>query len=152
MRHLRSDVNRGLAWNQNRALDVAKGRYLVFLHHDDLMLDDYVRRCVEGLEQDPAVVLCYAQTSYIGASGELTTSPEHQIHAVSDSPSQRFKEVLRNKHQCEAMFGVMRTDVLSKTGVHGAYAGSEQVLLGEMAAPWSLQDDPGFPVQEAASC
>ena len=113
-------MNRGIAWNQNRAVDLAKGRYLMWIHHDDFMGKDYLGCCVEELEQDPGLILCYAQTEYIGASGEPTMRPEHEKYGFSDSPSQRFKELIQNKHQCEAMFGLTRTVGLRKTGLHGA--------------------------------
>ena len=66
--------------------------------HDDIIAEDYVGRCIEGLEQDPDVVLCFTHTNHIDASGERITRPEHQITAITDSPSERFSSVIRNKH------------------------------------------------------
>src|SRR5262245_7281116 len=46
VRYYRSDVNRGLAWNFNRAFELARGRYVAWIGHDDLMAADYIKRCV----------------------------------------------------------------------------------------------------------
>ena len=71
VRYFGSEVNRGLAWNHNRAVAVARGRYLMWMGHDDLISEQCVERCIEALQRDPAAVLCYAFTNRIAASGKL---------------------------------------------------------------------------------
>src|SRR5208283_892093 len=44
VRHFRSEVNRGLIWNHNRAVALARGSYFMWIEHDDLIADDYVNR------------------------------------------------------------------------------------------------------------
>ena len=61
MHYFRSEVNRGLAWNHNRAVELARGRYFMWMAHDDVLGEDYVRRYVEVLNQDPGVVLVLHQ-------------------------------------------------------------------------------------------
>src|SRR5262245_26889183 len=61
-RYYRADVNRGLAWNHNRAFELARGRHLVWIGHDDLMAPEYVSRCLQAMEEDSEIVLCFANT------------------------------------------------------------------------------------------
>src|SRR5688572_17365722 len=50
VRFVRSEVNRGLAWNHNRVAELATGEYFMWAPADDRFSSDYVRRCVEVLE------------------------------------------------------------------------------------------------------
>src|SRR5262245_41050215 len=59
IQYFRADKNHGLAWNFNRAFELATGRYLVWIGHDDLMEPDYLSRCVEAMEQETDTVLCF---------------------------------------------------------------------------------------------
>ena len=49
---LSGERNYGLAWNWNRAFELATGVYLVWICHDDRMEPDYIRQCVEVLAAD----------------------------------------------------------------------------------------------------
>ena len=71
VRYYRAEVNRGLAWNHNRAFDLARGRYVAWIGHDDLMGRQYIGRCVEALEKDAGAVLAFAGYLYIDDKGSV---------------------------------------------------------------------------------
>ncbi len=133
VRYATADENRGLAWNHNRAIELARGRYLMWMSHDDALGEDCVRRCVEALNQDPGVVLSFTNASYIDANGELIKQVKGPNACYKNSPSGRFRSVLGKEPGCEAFYGLMRTETLKKTGLLGYFAGSDLILLCEMA-------------------
>ncbi len=47
---LPSDINRGISANTNRALDAARGEYIAFFDHDDLLEPDALFAVVQGLQ------------------------------------------------------------------------------------------------------
>jgi hypothetical protein len=49
----------------------AEGRYLAWLCHDDLMDSDYIRRCVEGMQQDADTLLYFTNGNYIDVEGNV---------------------------------------------------------------------------------
>src|SRR2546426_6424374 len=65
VRYYRGERNRGAVWNWNRVFELSGGEYFKWAAHDDLCAPDYVERCVEVLDRDPSVVLCYAETVLI---------------------------------------------------------------------------------------
>src|SRR5215510_77682 len=131
VQYLRGEVNRGLAWNFNRAFELASGRYLVWLAHDDVMAPDYIRRCVEAIEQDAGTVLCFTNANYIDIKGELIQRVDLPNLGASEIPSERFRGILWGL--CDPICGLMKVEVLKQTRLHGAYADSDRVLLGELA-------------------
>ncbi len=133
VRYVRSDVNRGLAWNHNRAFELARGEYAMWIGHDDVIAPDYVERCVAALEQDPGAVLAYTHSSDIDDSGVRLRDVDLPIIAQSNKASRRYRDAVQYESRCDVIFGVMRSAVLRQTRLHGGFHGSDWVLIAEMA-------------------
>ena len=131
-KYFRADVNHGLAWNWNRAFELATGLYLVWICHDDRMESDYIRRCVEVLERDKEAILCFTNQHYINADGTVIEHVNLPDTGAADTPSERFHQVLYNA-RCDPVYGLMKTEFLRRTRLHAGYADSDRVLLAEMA-------------------
>ena len=71
--------------------------------------------------------------SHVDANGELIKQVEAQMNATKTVPPIDSAACCAKKPGCEAIFGLMRTETLKKTGLHGYFAGSDRVLLCEMA-------------------
>lgn len=131
VRYFRADTNRGLARNFNRAFELASGRYLVWIGHDDLMAPDYISRCVEAIEADADTVLCFTNANYIDGKGDLIQRVDLANPGASETPSERFHCLLYDD-RCDPICGLMKTEFLKQTRLHGGYADSDRVLLIEM--------------------
>jgi glycosyltransferase involved in cell wall biosynthesis len=133
VRVLPSDVNRGLAWNHNRAVKAATGEYFKWAAYDDVYRPSYVSQCVGALTADPGAVLAYTGTVDIDPDGvELTRWPVTN-RASATAAAERFRDVLLNERQCFPIYGVVRTEVLRRTPLMGAFPSSDQPLLAELA-------------------
>ena len=71
IRYYRNKKNIGAARNYNLVFELASGEYFKWAAHDDLCAPEYLERCVEILDRDPDVVLCYPKTSIIDEHGEF---------------------------------------------------------------------------------
>jgi glycosyltransferase involved in cell wall biosynthesis len=132
VKYFRAGVNRGLAWNLNRTFELATGIYAMWICHDDVMGLDYIRRCVEVLEEDEKSILCFANCSYIGSEGELIKRVDLPNTGAAETPSERFEQVLYNAG-CDPFSGLMKVEFLKHTRLHAGYADSDRVLLAEMS-------------------
>jgi glycosyltransferase involved in cell wall biosynthesis len=133
IRYHRAARNRGLAWNFNRLVGLAEGDYFKWATHDDLCAPELVARCIEVLDRDRGVVLCYTKSQIIDGQGNVVSPYDNRIDGTHQSAFDRFRDVLTNLFWCHMQFGVIRLDVLRRTGLHGAYPTSDRVLLGELA-------------------
>ncbi len=142
VRYYRAEVNRGLAWNHNRTFDLARGRYVAWIGHDDLMGRQYIGRCVEALEKDAGAVLAFAGYNYIDEKGSVIKRLIDEKGSVikrldmenpgsSERPSERFLGVLYHL-VCYPIYGVMRTEILKQTRLLEGFAESDRTLLVEM--------------------
>ncbi|AFZ44049.1 glycosyl transferase family 2 [Halothece sp. PCC 7418] len=88
-----NDDNLGAARNYNRVFQLSKGTYFKWVAHDDLLAPEYLERCIEVLEQNSALVLCYSRTIFIDQEGnEIRKASSNLLQLTSPKPHQRFEQ------------------------------------------------------------
>lgn len=143
IRYVRSATNRGAAWNYNRVFELAQGEYFKWAAHDDVCHPSFLSVCIAGLVEHPGASLCYANTVRIDDGGQELRRERSQVVASDARAQDRVRALLLNPTPCFEVFGVMRRVQLADTGLIGAYAGSDTVLLVELAlqGPFVMVDD-----------
>jgi glycosyltransferase involved in cell wall biosynthesis len=158
--YLRNPENLGAIPNYNLVFERARGRYLKWAAHDDICAPTFLERCVEVLKAEPSVVVCSGQTRLINDDGTPVAldpvrgcyvtrqgdpvgiiDPEHRAEAPV--PAKRFWDILVRTMRTFELFGLIRSDVLRRTGLLGNYYGSDKVLLAELSlhGPFKLLPD-----------
>ena len=137
IRFMSNDHNLGAARNYNRLVHEARGEMFKWMPADDVLAPSFLERCLAALDAEQASVLSYPTTVMIGEEGEsLDKDPLDRLEVHAMEPHQRFREYVEwsfHNRGSNAVLGLMRTDVLRRTALIGPYAGSDKVLLGELA-------------------
>lgn len=140
IRFVRSPTNLGAARNYNRVFELARGEYFRWNGHDDPIAPVFLERCVEILDRDPGVILCFARNRAIDEHGA-----DHEVPALtartfvpkprlaSPTAHVRFYHAVVADHPQGAIFGLIRRSVLAQTALIGSYRSSDLPLLGELA-------------------
>jgi glycosyltransferase involved in cell wall biosynthesis len=129
-----SDRNRGAAWNFNRAFEYSRGKYFRWAAHDDKVAPTLLERCVEVLDNNPEVALCYPKTVVIDEVGNVKEYDSDHMDLRSVNEYERFSDFIFCTHRDNYLiFGLMRRDVLAKTPLFQPYDSSDRVLVAEMA-------------------
>ena len=140
IRYVRSASNVGAARNYNHVFELASGEYFKWNGHDDPLAPVFLERCVEVLDRDPGIVLCFARNRAIDERGEehgvgaltaRTFAPKPQLG--SPEAHVRFFHAVVADHPQGAIFGLIRRSVLAETALIGSYRMSDLTLLGELA-------------------
>ncbi len=131
IRYFRNEINQGAAWNFNRVFELSVGEYFKWAAHDDLLDPEFLLKCVEILDQDPSVVLCYSKVRKIDENGKFSENYDPHLDIDLPRPHQRFRELIRFS-QCFEIFGVIRANMLRRTPVMGNYAHGDGVLLARL--------------------
>jgi hypothetical protein len=117
---------------------------------DDIYQRDYLERCVRMLDENPDSVLAHTGTAFIDEASELLPYEERtgsfidrktgkrywaDVATIGDSPVpiSRFRQVLTRARWGTHMFGVIRREVLRQTSLLPNFAGSDRVMLSELA-------------------
>ena len=144
IRYSRNEANLGAAKNYNRVFELSSGEYFKWVAHDDLCAPEFLERCVQVLDRDASVVLCYSRTKAIDEHGKVVESYPAKPNADSPRPHERFYEFVCVPHPCVAVFGLMRASVLAKTRLIGNYTGSDRPLLGELSLLGQFHEIPEY--------
>jgi glycosyltransferase involved in cell wall biosynthesis len=144
IRYVRNEENIGAAANFNRVFELSTGEYFKWAAHDDLCAPQFLERCVQGLDRDPSVILCYARTRAIDELSRVIKEYPAKVRAGSPIPHERFHEFVCVPHPCVAVFGLIRANVLRRTRLIGSFTGSDRPLLSELSLLGRFCEIPEF--------
>lgn len=133
VRYFRNDVNIGLPRNYQRVFHLSRGKYFKWAAHDDMHDPDFLRRCVEVLETNSEVILCYTRESIIDEDGRSMKSRGYGLDTSLQLPHERFRKILWIDLGSPPIFGLIRREVLAKTPLLGFNFAGDQVLLAELS-------------------
>jgi glycosyltransferase involved in cell wall biosynthesis len=122
LRYFRHDVNIGSNPNHNFCVEQAKGKYLLILHDDDLIDDDFIESCMEAVNGVADAGIIQTGTRLVNSQGTvlgdvpnlaaglpvdaffrkwfLGKAPIHLCHTLFNT--QELKEIggFKSKHNC----------------------------------------------------
>ena len=136
IRYTRNTENLGAADNFNQTFQLANGRYFKWAAHDDVYAPDFLLRCVQVLDSNPIVAICYSRQVDIDEEGERICYNAYRVRADLHRPYQRFADVMDFLRGAPAIWGLMRKHTLQRTSLIGKYYASDLVLLAETSPPW----------------
>lgn len=144
VRYLRSNTNRGAAWNYNNVFEHARGEFFKWQAHDDLCLPEFLASCLAVFDQAPgSVVLAYPKTDIIDADGKVLSQHASETLDTRDHrPHRRLATVLRNLNMACPVFGLIRSSALRQTRLIDRFIASDYVLLSELAMLGELREVP----------
>ncbi len=142
VRVYQADRNHGLAWNWNRAFDLSTGRFFKWAAADDVHRPQYLQRTVEVLLGQPDTVLVHSRTVEVDEDGVAGAEVIKELRTDACDVAARFHELTRKGWPCVDVFGLVRSEVLAQTGLHGRYPRSDRALLAELGLHGRLVQVP----------
>lgn len=142
IRFFRNERNHGAADNFNKVFNLATADYFKWIAYDDICLPPFLERCVEVLDRDPEIALCYPKTVLIDADGAEMMKYEDRLHMTQGAPHDRLRHFLTKVNLANAVFGVIRTSVLKETRLLGKYFGADYILLMEICLRGKFYEVP----------
>jgi glycosyltransferase involved in cell wall biosynthesis len=142
IRYFRSPVNVGAPQNYRRVFDLSSGPYFKWHTSDDLIAPDFIQRCMDAVTADPGIVLAYTKSQLVDEHGRFIADVDQDVALASSSANARFRQVHAHLDYCNVIYGLIRRDVLLRTGGLGAYINSDRVLVAELALHGRLHEVP----------
>lgn len=132
---LRSDRNRGAAWNYNRVFAECQSPYFKWAAADDMLAPAALERLVGTLDAAArSVVLVYPRTQMVDETGQVLDEIEDAIASPPGAPPHvRLRTVVRNMIYGNCIYSLVRSDAMRRTRLHGSFPSADYVLLAELA-------------------
>jgi glycosyltransferase involved in cell wall biosynthesis len=130
--YIRQPRNIGRVPNHNFVIDRSRGELFKWAACDDLYARHLLERCVEALDEDPHVVLAHSQSAMIDNSGAVMKLVEYPVASDSLRAPERFRSMLFDGWGDDS-YGVIRTEVLRRTPLHGSYHFADRTFSTEIA-------------------
>jgi glycosyltransferase involved in cell wall biosynthesis len=145
IRYFRNITNLGAPMNYNRTVMLSRGEYFKWAAADDVHAPDYLKKCIEVLDNDDSIVLCHSRTARINEQGVVVGKYDHTMRIDSLNRYERFGDLISIMiNPCWTVFGVMRKKILKRTPLHGDYRGADANLLAELSLYGRLYEVPAY--------
>jgi glycosyltransferase involved in cell wall biosynthesis len=131
IRYMRQPRNIGMQPNHNFVITQARGELFKMASHDDLYARDLLKRCVDALDEHPQVVIAHCWEAMIDTSGHVTKLLQYSVALDSPRAPERFRSMLFDGWD-DYTYGVMRTDVLRRTRLHGSHHFADRTINTEL--------------------
>jgi glycosyltransferase involved in cell wall biosynthesis len=133
IQYFRNSSNLGAAKNYRRAFELSSSKYFRWANCDDLFAPKSLQMCYEALEQDTDIVLTYPKTKFIDGNGGIIGDYDDDLHLVDADPSVRFRKVFENLGYVNVIYGLIRSDILRRTGLIRNFSGGDIPLIMELS-------------------
>ena len=140
LRYFRHDVNIGSTPNLNFCVELAKGKYLLILHDDDLIDDDFIESCIQAVNgvSDAGIIL--TGTRVIDSAGTvLGEVPNLAAGLPVDAFFRKWFSGQTPIHLCHTLFNTQRLRQIGGfKSKHNCYDDTMAVVL--LAAKYGRVD------------
>jgi glycosyltransferase involved in cell wall biosynthesis len=130
--YIRQPCNIGRVPNHNFLVRRAGGQLFKWAACDDLYARDLLKRCVDALDEYPDVVLAHSWSAMIDNSRNVLKLVEYPVATDSARAPERFRSMLFDGWGDDS-YGVIRTEVLRRTPLHGSYHFADRTFTTELA-------------------
>lgn len=144
IRYVRNRENIGAAGNYRRTFELSSGVYFRWANCDDLFAPEGVARCVAVLDREPSVVLTYPKTRLVDERGGVIADYDDGLDLQCSKAADRFSRVLGRLGYVNVLYGLMRADVLRRTGLIRNFPGGDIPLVAELALYGRFVEIPEF--------
>lgn len=127
---IRQPENLGWIGNANALLEAADADYLLFAFHDDVLLPDYISRCVDALEDNNEAIVAYSDMVTFYQDGDQDIGRCTLIDGQKSRVERTKRMLWRGDHWWAPNRGVFRAEAAELIG------GMKRNLAGEFSADW----------------
>jgi glycosyltransferase involved in cell wall biosynthesis len=142
--YIRNKTNIGASRNYMRTFESASAEYFRWATYDDISAPDFLTRCIEVLDRKSAAVLAYPRTMLINEHRQIIEEYEDRLHLQSYRADERFVQFLQQVRLCNAIYGLIRTEVLKRIAPLGSYIGADICFLAELTLYGTFYEIPEF--------
>jgi len=142
--YYRNEKNLGAPKNYNHVFELSRGDYFKWAAYDDVLANEYLRKCVSVLDVDSSVLGCHCKTGRIDADGNFLGyyNTGFLTHINSPKAHERFRDLIGLHYITTPFHAVYRSHLFAKSQLHGSYVGADRNLVAELGLMGRIYEIP----------
>jgi glycosyltransferase involved in cell wall biosynthesis len=144
VRYYRNENNIGAPRNFNLAFELSRGEYLKWATSDDYVASEMIEKCLEVLDKNPTVVLCYPNAKLIDAEGTFIENYDDVLNLQDPIASHRLIQLLNRIKLAHQHLGLIRSAALKRTSLLGSHIAADINLLAELSLYGKFYELPEY--------
>lgn len=132
IRYIRQPNNIGAPRNWNVVVHESRGIFFKWASASDLCSPTMLEQCVNALQADSKIVLCYGKTQFIDENDLPLCIFESELGFEEDRPSDRMAHICSHMTVNNLQCGVFRLDTLRRTRLDRMYPSGDLALMAEL--------------------
>lgn len=114
------DENQGLSMVRNKGIELALGKYILFLDSDDMLAEGSLRLLSDTMQKHELDLLFFDRKKVCDIPGEVVQQPparEKTANKVMSGPELMDYQIGEKEYNTSAVFNIVRTDLLRNAGL-----------------------------------
>ena len=140
----RQPQNLGITENYNTVFRLSNAPYFKWASSSDICMPEFLSKCVAVQQNHSDVVLCYPRTRLFNSRTSDVEDYNDDLNLVDEDPLIRFYQCIGRLRLNNALNGVIRADVLARTGLIKAFFMSDVCLMAELSLHGKFVEVPEF--------
>jgi glycosyltransferase involved in cell wall biosynthesis len=131
IRYVKNETNVGAIENFNRVFRLSKGDYFMWASGHDLRTPGSIAKCVEVMQRDSNVVLCYPEIAHIDTHGEVI-GVRSDFHTTFHMPSDKIGRLMFFAFSMcppDIIYGLLRRSAAQDIARFQPVFGSDYLIL-----------------------
>ena len=129
----RNENNIGLYKNFNRVFELSNAPYFTWASSDDMRDPTFLSKCIDILQREPSVVLCYTEVVLVDGDGKHIQVADDHLHIRLSDPVERFRQCIWSITMGTPVHSLIRSSALKETQLFGGFLSSDIALLLELS-------------------
>lgn len=114
------DENQGLSMVRNKGIELASGKYILFLDSDDMLAEGSLRLLSDTMQKHELDLLFFDRKKVCDIPGEAVPQPparEKTANRVMSGPELMDLQIREKEYNTSAVFNIVRTELLRNAGL-----------------------------------
>lgn len=142
IRYYRNRENIGAVRNFYKVFNLASSEYFKWIADDDVYAPEFLQKCIDVLDHNPSVILCFTKTIIIDEQSRLVKNLNTLVDTTSTKPFERFYSLIRYERLGVQMYGVIRSSALKMMKVYSNNKFWDYNFLAELCLLGSVYEVP----------
>ena len=113
--------------------ELSKSEYFKWTGYDDWLAPDFLSRCVNVLDSDPSLALCYCHEDHYTSDFHFVCSLDQPHRVTSHRTATRFRQMLWSRSSIDPTYAVVRRSALLETSLISILLGADDILAAELS-------------------